>query len=141
MSVLDRYIVRAILGAVALVVLVFLVIGALAVFIDQQDDVGTGHYTALAAFWYTLLNMPQLAYELLPIAALIGALVGLGSLARGSELTVIRAAGISIVHLAGICLIAALILVGVGVTLGEFLGPSLQQAARVQKAFTRFNNV
>ena len=25
--------------------------------------------------------------------------------------------------------------------LGEFLGPSLQQAARVQKAFTRFNNV
>ena len=78
MSVLDRYIVRAILGAVLLVMLVLLVLGALFVFIDQQDDVGTGRYNELAAFWYTLLNLPQLAYELLPITALIGALLGLG---------------------------------------------------------------
>jgi len=91
MSVLDRYIVRAILAAVALVMLVLLVLGALATFMDQQDDVGTGSYTALGAFWYTLLNLPQLAYELLPITALIGSLLGLGSLARGSELTVVRA--------------------------------------------------
>src|SRR2546429_4427208 len=64
MSVLDRYIMRAILSSVLLVMLVVLVLGALFVFIDQQDDIGTGHYTALGAFWYTLLNMPQLAYEL-----------------------------------------------------------------------------
>jgi lipopolysaccharide export LptBFGC system permease protein LptF len=43
MSVLDRYIVRAILSAVALVMLVLLVLGALATFMDQQDDVGTGN--------------------------------------------------------------------------------------------------
>src|SRR5438552_9157316 len=98
MSVLDRYIVRAILAAVALVMLVLLVLGALATFMDQQDDVGTGSYTALGAFWYTLLNLPQLAYELLPITALIGSLLGLGSLARGSELTVVRAAGRSEEH-------------------------------------------
>src|SRR6184192_1412498 len=67
MSVLDRYVVRAILSSVLLVMLVVLVLGALFVFIDQQDDIGTGHYTALSAFWYTLLNLPQLAYELLPI--------------------------------------------------------------------------
>src|SRR2546423_10035998 len=76
MSVLDRYIVRAILSSVLLVMLVVLALGALFVFIDQQDDIGTGHYTALGAFWYTLLNMPQLAYELLPITALIGSLLG-----------------------------------------------------------------
>src|SRR5215831_10900337 len=106
MSILDRYVVRVILSSVALVMLVFLVIGALAVFIDQQDDIGTGHYTALGAFAYTLLNMPQLAYELLPIGALMGTLVGLGSLARGSELTVIRATGVSIARLASFALIA-----------------------------------
>src|SRR2546430_4105832 len=87
MSVLDRYVVRAILSSVLLVMLVVLVLGALFVFIDQQDDIGTGHYTALGAFWYTLLNMPQLAYELLPITALIGSLLGLGSLARSEEHT------------------------------------------------------
>jgi lipopolysaccharide export system permease protein len=140
-SILDRYIVRAILGAVALVVLVFLVIGALAVFIDQQDDIGTGRYTALAAFWYTLLNMPQLAYELLPIAALMGTLVGLGALARGSELVVVRATGVSIARLASIALLGGLVLVFVELVLGELLAPPLQQAAREGKAFSKLNNV
>lgn len=141
MSVLDRYVVRAILGAVLLVLAVVLVLGALFVFIDQQSDIGTGRYTALAAFWYTLLNLPQLAYELLPIIALIGSLLGLGSLARGSELTVIRATGISVGRLAGIALSAGLILVILEVLLGEFLAPPLQQAAREQKAFSKLSNV
>jgi lipopolysaccharide export system permease protein len=140
-SVLDRYIVRAILGAVALVMLVLLVLGALFVFIDQQGDVGTGHYTEFRAFVYTLLNLPQLAYEVLPITALIGALLGLGALARGSEITVIRATGVSIARLAGITLLAGLLLILFAVLLGEFLAPPLQQAARASKAFSKLTNV
>ena len=141
MSVLDRYLVRAILGAVLMVMAVLLVLGALFVFIDQQDDIGTGRYTAASAMWYTLLNLPQYAYQLLPIAALIGTLLGLGALARGSELTVIRATGVSIARLGGIALLAGLILIGVEVLLGEFLAPPMQQAAREQKAFMKLNNV
>jgi len=140
-SVLDRYIVRAILGAVLLVMAVLLVLGALFMFIDQQNDVGTGHYTALGAFWYTLLNLPQLAYELMPIIALIGSLLGLGALARGSELTVIRATGVSVARLASIALLAGLILVLLEVVLGEFLAPPLEQTAREQKAFSKLSNV
>jgi len=141
MSILDRYIVRAILGAVLLVMMVLLVLGALFMFIDQQDDVGTGHYTALAAFDYTLLNLPQLAYELLPITALIGSLLGLGSLARGSELTVVRATGVSVARLAGIALLAGLLLMLLAILLGEFFAPPLQQAAREHKAFSKLNGV
>jgi lipopolysaccharide export system permease protein len=139
-SILDRYIVRAILGAVLLVMAVFLVLGALALFIDQQDDIGVGHYSALTAFWNTLMNLPQLAYEVLPITALIGALLGLGALARGSELTVVRATGISIARLASYALVAGLLLVLCEVLLGEFLAPPLQQAAREQKAFSKLSN-
>ena len=136
-NILDRYIVRTILGSVLMVVCVLLMLGALFIFIDQQDDIGTGRYTALSALWYTLLNLPQQAFELLPITALIGSLLGLGSLARGSELTVMRATGMSIARLAGTALIAGLILVASGVLLGEFLGPPLQQTAREQKAFSQ----
>ena len=82
MTILDRYIVRSILGSVLLVMTVVLILGALFVFIDQQDDIGVGHYTAVEALWYTLLNLPQQAFELLPITVLIGSLLGLGSLAR-----------------------------------------------------------
>ncbi|HUL18974.1 MAG TPA: LPS export ABC transporter permease LptG [Steroidobacteraceae bacterium] len=141
MSILDRYIVRTILASVLMMAAVLLTLGALITFIGEQNDIGSGGYTALGAVWFTLLRLPAFAFDLLPITALMGALIGLGTLARGSEITVIRATGISIVHLAGICLIAGLVLVGAGVALGEFLGPSLQQAAREHKAFTRFNNV
>ena len=61
-----------------------LILGALFIFIDQQDDIGSGHYTALGALWYTLLNLPQQAFELLPITALIGSLLGPG-LARARQ--------------------------------------------------------
>ena len=141
MNILDRYIVRTILGSVLMVGAALLMLGALFIFIGEQDDIGSGGYTALGALWYTLLNLPIFAFDLLPITALIGSLIGLGSLARSSEITVVRATGISIAHLAGICLLAALVLVGCAVLLGEFLGPTLQQTAREQKAFSRFNDV
>lgn len=141
MNILDRYVVRTILGFVFLVMGAVLILGTLFVFIDQQDDIGVGHYTALEALWYTFLNMPQQAFELLPITTLIGSLLGLGSLARGSELTVVRATGVSIVRLAGAALIAGMILVGIAVLLGEYLAPPLQVAAREEKAFAKYTNI
>jgi lipopolysaccharide export system permease protein len=140
-SVLDRYVVRTILSTVLLVMTVFLMLGGLWVLIDQLDDIGIGRYTAWSALWYTLLNLPQQAYELLPITVLIGTLLGLGGLARGSELTVLRATGVSVARLAGMTLIAAALLIGVELVLGEFLGPPLQQVAREQKAFSKLSNV
>jgi lipopolysaccharide export system permease protein len=141
MTILDRYIVRSILGFVFLVMAAFLILGALFIFIDQQDEIGVGHYTAIEALWFTLLNIPQQAFELLPITVLIGSLLGLGSLARGSELTVIRSTGVSITRLAGAALIAAVVLIGVEVLLGEYLAPPLQTVAREQKAFAKFTNI
>lgn len=141
MNTLDRYLIRTILGAVFLVMLVLLVLGALFVFIDQQGDIGVGQYTVVSAIWFTLMNLPQQAFDLLPVTVLIGALVGLGSLARGSEITVIRATGISVARLCGTVLIAGLLLIGLEVVLGEFLAPPLQEAAKEQKAFSKLNNI
>ncbi len=141
MSVLDRYIVRTIVSSVLLVMLVLLVLGGLLVFISQQGDIGKGHYTVASALWFTLLNLPQQAYQLLPITALIGSLLGLGSLARGSELTVIRATGLSVARIARSALIAAALLIAFEGLVGEFVAPQLQEAANEQKAFSQFNSV
>jgi len=141
MKVLDRYVVRTIIGSVLLVMAVLLVLGGLFIFIDQQSDIGVGHYTAVSALWFTLLNLPQQAYELLPVTALIGSLLGMGSLARGSELTVIRTTGVATRRIAGAAALAGLLLIGVELVLGEVLAPPLQEAAREQKAFSKFTNV
>lgn len=141
MNLLDRYVIRALLGGVLVVIAVLLSLGALFLFVNQQDDIGIGTYTAIDAFWFVLLNLPQQAYELMPIGVLIGALLGLGALARGSELTVMRAAGISVWRIAGAVLMAALLLVTVAVICGEFLAPPMQEMAKRQKAISKFSNI
>src|ERR1700737_130896 len=102
---------------------------------------GGGGCNAMSALWFTLLNLPQQAYELLPVTALIGSLLGMGSLARGRGLVVVRATGVSVQRIAGAAAIAGLILIGVELLLGEVLGPPLHEAAKEQKAFSKFNNV
>jgi lipopolysaccharide export system permease protein len=141
MRQLDGYIIRAILGPVALVTAVVLVLSGLFLFIGQQDDIGLGSYTAVDAAKYVLLNLPEQAWALLPVSALIGSLMGLGSLARGSEITVIRAAGISPARIAMSALMAAGLLIVLEVALGEFIAPHLQQAARQNKAFSKLSEV
>ena len=141
MSILDRYVVRAILGSVLLVLAVFLVLGGLFAFISQQGDIGVGHYTLLDALWFTLLNLPQQAYQLLPITAMMGSLLGLGALARGSEIVVLRATGMSVARLAAAALIAALVLIALEAVVGEFVAPQLQEAANQQRAFSQYGTI
>ena len=120
---------------------VLLVLGGLFLFIGQQDDIGVGGYSAAQAFLFVLLNLPQQAWELLPIAALIGSLLGLGSIARGSEITVMRATGMSPLRIAVAASVAAVLLIVLEVVLGEFMAPPLQQVAKQQKAFSKFSDV
>lgn len=139
--IVDRYLLRTIFGAVALALAVLVALAALFVFIQQQDDIGIGTYQATDAMLYVLLGVPQQIFEMLPIAALIGALLGLGSLARGSELTVLRASGISPARVALSAMIAGVALMLVGAVIGEYLAPPLQHLARQSKAFSKFQNV
>jgi lipopolysaccharide export system permease protein len=138
-TTIDRYIVRAVLLATSLVMAVMLVLALVITFIGEQGDVGQGHYTALGAFVYALLNLPQQAWELMPIGVLIGSLLGLGQLARGSELIVLRSSGVSVARIAGSVLIAGFVLLAVELVLGELLAPPLLQTAKQDKALERFS--
>jgi lipopolysaccharide export system permease protein len=141
MRVVDRYIVRTVLAGVLMVTAVLLVLVALFMFIAEQGQVGSGDYTSLKALRFVALNLPAQLFEFLPVGALIGGLMGLGTLARTSELTVMRAAGISKRRIGVAVGFAGLLLVGVSALMGEWLAPPLGQLAREQKAFSRFSNV
>ena len=43
MNLLDRYVIRAVLGGVLVVLAVLVTLGALFLFAGQQDDIGAGH--------------------------------------------------------------------------------------------------
>ncbi len=140
-TLLDRYIARTLLSAVALVMAVLAVLGALFVFIGEQGDVGVGHYGMLDALAYAAMSVPQFALESFPAGALVGALLGVGVLARSHELTVMRASGMSKLRLAAAAMISAGLLIGVALLMGEFLAQPLGQLADEQKAFAKYSNI
>jgi lipopolysaccharide export system permease protein len=134
---IGRYIVRTVLAYTGLVLLVLLALGALFLFIGQQDDIGTGSYTATQAMLFVALNLPSYLFQLLPVAALIGAMLGLGNLARGSEIVAMRAAGISTLRFCGWLGVAGLLLALLMVGLGEYVAPPLEKYARQMKVFSK----
>lgn len=138
LPVLARYLMRAVLGYTLMVMLVLMILSGLYLFITQQDDIGTGNYQVADAFQFVALNLPQYAFELLPIGALIGALLGLGNLARASELVVMRSAGVSIARIAAWCGLAGVVLCACTWVLGEYVAPPLEQYAVQQKTLARF---
>lgn len=129
-TILDRYVVRAVISGVLMVLLVLLGLGAFIVFVGQLGDVGTGSYRIGDAIEYALLTLPQQAFELFPMATLVGALMGLGSLAGHSELIVIRAAGVSVLRITQAVALAGLVLFAIAGALGEWIGPPTEQFAR-----------
>jgi lipopolysaccharide export system permease protein len=140
MGVLGRYIVRTVLAYTMLVMLVLVALGALFLFIGQQDDIGTGSYTAAQALLFVALNLPSYLFQLLPVAGLIGALLGLGNLARGSELVVMRASGVTTLRFCVWLGTAGLLLAGLMFVVGEYVAPPLGQYARQMKVFAKFED-
>jgi lipopolysaccharide export system permease protein len=139
MLTLGGYIIRTVLGYTALVILMLLALGALFLFIGQQDDIGTGGYTLLEAAKFVALNLPSYLFDLLPVGALIGALLGLGNLARGSELVAMRAAGVTTARFCAWLGAAGLLLAVLMFVIGEFLAPPLQKYALQLKVFSKYS--
>jgi lipopolysaccharide export system permease protein len=141
MRVLDRYIIKTILGSVALVAAVLAALLAMFLLIGEQGNVGTGHYGGFQALRYALLTLPESLFQLLPIAALMGSLLGMGTLAGNSELTIMRASGVSIVRIGYSVFLAGACIFVLTVIIGEFIAPPLGQMARAQRAFDRYSNI
>ena len=134
MKILDNYIAKTVISGAFMVLLV---LGALTAFIDfvsEMDDVGKGQYGMLDAGLFVLLSLPKRLYELFPTAVLIGSLLSLGTLAGNSELTVMRAAGVSIMRIVLSVLRAGLILLIFVALIGEFVVPSSERQAQVLRA-------
>ena len=91
----QRYLMREVFAAIFLVLAAFLALFSFFDFIDELRSVGKGGYYLGHAALFVALGLPGLVYELIPIATLIGALYALSTLARHSEITVLRASGLA----------------------------------------------
>ena len=137
MNLLSGYLMRVILTSTLVVMLVLLALAGLFEFIGQLDST-RGNYGIPQALLFSVLRLPQLSFEMLPIASLIGALLGLGSLANNSELVVMRTAGLSVMDLAGMVAVSGGVLMVITALVGEYIGPPLDYFARTMRDEARY---
>ncbi len=137
MGILSGYLMRTILASTMLVLMVLLGLATLFEFIGELDN-KMGDYGISQALMYAVLRLPQLASQMLPMATLIGALLGLGGLASNSELVVMRSAGLSVGKLSGMVAITGVVIMVITALIGEYIGPPLDYFARTMRNEARF---
>lgn len=118
----------AMFGAALLLVFLFLLFTYLAEFAELKPG-----YGAFDALKYVLWQAPGFLYDLLPVAALIGAVVGLGALASNSELIVMRASGVSIWRIVRWVIRPALLMVVLAFALSEWVVPYCEGQSKLAK--------
>ncbi|WP_207887507.1 LPS export ABC transporter permease LptG [Pseudomonas sp. 30_B] len=136
MRKLDRYIGTTVFISILGVLGVILGLAELFAFVDQLSQI-TDTYTLVDALKFVLLTAPGRTYDMLPMAALIGCLVGLGSLASSSELTIMRAAGVSLQRIVWAVMKPMLVLMCAGILLGEYVVPYTETQAQNDRALAQ----
>ena len=119
LSLLDWYVFRMYVGVLLLGFVGLLGIFYISTFIDLSDKLFKGQTTGLMLLEYFWYATPQFTYFVLPVSALIAALVTIGLLTKTSELTVMKACGVSLYRAALPIFLASLALSGVLFGLSE----------------------
>ena len=125
----DKYIgITAIFG----ILLVWLSLTALMMIFSLLGELRdtTSSYLASDVLWYVLQTGPRSAYQIFPVSALMGSLLGIGSLASANELVAFRTAGVSRLRLAAAALAGALLVTIPVMIIGEWVAPDAEQQAR-----------
>lgn len=129
-GILDRYIARHVMVATAGVWVVLTGLVVILNFSEQLGHLGRNGYTFSHAVLQAFYTLPRWFYILLPMAAVVGSLMGLGGLASRSELTAVRAAGVSKLRIGAGSLLALCALTALMVLNMETVGPAAEQRAQ-----------
>ena len=127
--IFDRYLAANLVSATLTVLFVLLAIFSFFAFIEEMEEIGKGNYTIFKAAHVVFFKIPGLIYKLLPISALIGSLLGLGSMTERGEIAVVRCAGVSKAGVLKSVLKVALYFVLATALVGDLIYPQAQQRA------------
>lgn len=133
MMLLERYIAKSVLAAIAMVTFLLSGLQIFILFIKQVQDLGGEGFGILEAAIFVILQMPHQVYNFFPIVSLLGALIGLGVLANHRELIVMRASGMSIMQISLTVFKAAFLVIVLVTIIGETIIPKMAYYANNRK--------
>ena len=132
-SLLDRYVGKHYLRIGLLAFVGLLGIFYIATFVDVSDKLFKGQTTVITILEYFWYSTPLYVSFVLPISALVATLVTVGMLTKSSELTVMKACGISLYRVSLPLLLFSLLWSGVLFGMGEsFLAEANRRAEGIR---------
>ena len=129
-TILFRYLAKEIFWATLLLLVALLALFALFDLKSELDNVDKGQYTLSTVLLYVTLLQPSHVVVIFPVAALMGTLFAVTRLSMQSELTVMRASGLSLTKLAGFATVIGLGFSALTFLFGEFVAPAAEDAAK-----------
>lgn len=138
MRTIDGYIAKSVFGAVLVVQVLLLGLDMMLALVNELDNLNKT-YQLSNALYYVLLSAPRRFYDLVPVGVMVGALIGLGSLASNNELAVIRAAGVSIARIIWSVMKPMLLIIAVTAFIGEFVSPKTEIDAQNYRLMKRWD--
>jgi len=128
--IINRYIQRNIFTGTATALLLLLGLSLFFEFVGELGDLREGEYGLLQIFQHVLLIAPAKVVEFLPLSALLGSMLSLGSLASNSELIAMQASGITLRRMLVALTQAALAIALIGFLLADWVVPGSDAMAR-----------
>lgn len=98
--------------------------------IQELDNLGRGNYTLNEILIFVLLSIPGHIYEVAPVAVLVGVMYSLSTLARNSELVVMRVSGLSLFDIGMILLKVGFLFTVITFFVGELITPISEKMAQ-----------
>ncbi len=108
--ILDEYVLKEFLSTFILVLITFVMLMLLFTFFELLGDIIRNHSPLLLVGEYLLNLTPSMIYTITPLSVLIAVLVVFGVLNRSSELTAMKATGISLYRIVVPVLVIACVL-------------------------------
>lgn len=141
MKLISRYLIKELSAMSFYAMLALLALYSFFDVVNEIGDLGSGNYGGAEMLQYIALQIPAHAYELMPLAVLIGGLLALSRLASASELTVIKSSGTGTGRLIGILLVFGALFAVCTVALGEWVSPQAVRYAENMKTLAKTGRV
>ena len=122
--ILDEYIMKAFASNFALVLLVFNLLFLLFTFFELIGDIIRNRTPLVTVGDYLLNLIPYILYNVTPLCVLVAVLITFGALARSSELTAMKAAGVSLYRIVTPVLVLAAVVAVALFAFDEFYLPT-----------------
>jgi len=133
MTILDRYILREFTKLFCLIVVSLICLYLIVDFFERIRMFLSNNATLYQIFSYFIFTIPTIMSQMIPVGILLASLLTFGMLSKNSEITAMKANGVSLYRIVLPVIVCSLVVSGFSFLLSEFITPYTNQRAKYIK--------